>query len=94
MADPAEQLLEDRALRNTARALVEADIAFIREGVTARSLTARLIDRVSSDARDIAEEAVVVADENRVALGAGLGLGALGLAAYVFREKLKVLLHR
>ena len=54
MADPAAQLLEDRALRNAARGLLETDIAYIRESMTARSLSARLVDRVSGGARDIA----------------------------------------
>ncbi len=98
MADPAGQLLEDRALRNAARGLVESDIAYIREGMSVRSLAARLADRVSGGARDIADEAAVVADENKVALGAGLALGAVGLAAWVFRAPLQqgvqALLHR
>jgi hypothetical protein len=70
MADLAAQLLEDRALRNAARGQVKADVAFIRESVKARSLPARLADRVTGGARDIADEAVAVADENRAAVQA------------------------
>lgn len=98
MADPARQLLEDRALRDAARGLVHSDVAFIRESMAARSIPARLADRVTDGARDIADEAVVVAEENRAVLTAGLALGALGLAAWVFRAPLKAgldsVLHR
>lgn len=89
MTDPARQLLEDRALRDAARGLVQDDIAFIRDSVAARSLPARLADRVTGGARDIADEAAIVADENRVMLGSVVALGVAGLAAWVFREPLR-----
>jgi len=89
VSDAARQLLQDRAMRDAARALVHSDIAFIRESIEARSLPARLADRVSGGARDIADEAAVVADENRRMLGAGAAMGVIGLALWVFREPLQ-----
>ena len=88
MSTSTSQLLEDRALRDAARGLVRNDIAFIRESVSARSLPARLADRVSGGARDIVDEAAVIADEHRAVLRGALVMGALGLAAWVFRTQL------
>jgi hypothetical protein len=87
MSDPARQLLEDRALRDAARNLVHSDVSFIRE--TARTLPARLADRVTGSARGAAEEAAVIADQNRTVLGAGLAAGTLGFAVWLFREPLQ-----
>jgi len=89
MSTSTSQLLEDRALRDAARGLVRNDIAFIRESVSARSVPARVADRISGGARDIADEAAVVADENRAVLGGALFVGAVGLTAWVFRSQLE-----
>jgi len=88
MTKSANELLEDRALRDAARGMLQDDIAFIRESISARSLPGRLADRLSGSARDIADEAATVADEHRLALGVGLMLGVAGLAAWLFRAPL------
>ena len=93
MTDPTRQLLEDRAMRDAGRGLVQSDISFIRESVAARSVPARLLDRVSGGARDIADEAAVVAEENRKVLAASVALGTLGLVGWIFRDRLQALFH-
>ena len=86
MANSERQLLEDRALRDAARDLVHSDIGFIRESIGARGLPARVASRVTGSAREIADEAAAVAEENRTVLAAGLVLGTLGLGLWIFRE--------
>lgn len=88
MPDPENQLLEDRALRDAARKLVRDDFGFIRESLGARSVPLRIADRLTGGAQDIAGEAALVADENRKALGAGLVVSVLGVAAFLYRDKL------
>lgn len=88
MPDPENQLLEDRALRDAARKLVRNDVGFIRESLGARSVPLRLADRLTGGVQDIASEAALAADENRKVLGAGLVVSVLGLAAWLFRDKL------
>ncbi|RDC59878.1 hypothetical protein HME9302_01074 [Alteripontixanthobacter maritimus] len=64
-----QQLREDRALRNSARALVKADIAHIRSDLTSKGFGSRIVDRVTEGATDVFEEAVEVADNHKGVLG-------------------------
>jgi len=89
MANSVHQLLEDRAMRDAARDLVHGDIGFIRESLGMRSVPARLADRLTGSAREIADEAAAVAEENRTVLSAGLVLATLGLGLWFFREPLQ-----
>lgn len=70
MTDRRTQMLEDRHLRNSARALVEADIEHIKTGFGRKGLVARALDTVKDGAVDIYEEAVDVAEDNKGALAA------------------------
>jgi hypothetical protein len=88
MADPARQLLEDRALRDAARELVQGDIGYIREGLANRGIPARILDRATGSAREISGEAAIAAKENAVTLGTGVAVGALAAMAWVFRSQL------
>lgn len=66
MSKPLErQLVEDRALRDAALALVKADIAHLRTDMSAKGIGSRFADRMSEGAVDVFEEAVEVADNNR-----------------------------
>lgn len=68
MSDLKAQMREDRAIRDAARALVEADVAQLKITFSGKSLAKRVTDRVSEGAQDIFEEAVEAADSNRGAL--------------------------
>ena len=65
MTDLKAQMLEDRALRDAARALVEADVAHLRANFAGKSLSERVVSRVSESAVEVFDEAVEVADSNR-----------------------------
>lgn len=65
MSSLKRQLVEDRALRDAALALVKADIAHLKGDFGAKSMGARFVDRMSEGAVDVFEEAVEVADDNK-----------------------------
>ncbi len=59
------QLREDRALRDAARALFQADVAHLRADLAGRSISSRIVDRIGEGATDVLEEAMEVADNNK-----------------------------
>ena len=65
MADPERKMIEDRALRDAALALVKADVAHLRADLTTKGIGERLLDRVADGANEVLEEAVDVAENNR-----------------------------
>ncbi|MBM0168800.1 hypothetical protein [Altererythrobacter sp. C41] len=65
MSDPERKMIEDRALRDAAWALVKADIAHLRVDLTTKGIGARFLDRVAEGASDVLDEAAEVAENNR-----------------------------
>jgi hypothetical protein len=59
------QLREDRALRNAARALFEADLAHLRASLAGKSISSRIAERIGEGASDVLDEAIEVADNNK-----------------------------
>lgn len=74
------KLKQDRALRNAARALVQADFANVRADLAGRGFGARIVDRINDGAVDIFEEAVELADSNRGVLAGLIGAVLLWFA--------------
>ena len=70
MSDRKAKMLADRHLRDSARALVEADIQHIRADFAHKGLGERAMDRVTEGAMDLYEEAIEVAEDNKGALAA------------------------
>lgn len=70
MSDLRIRMLEDRHLRNSAKLLVEADIAHIKGNLAERGLGARAADRIAEGASEVYDEAVEVAADNKGALAA------------------------
>ncbi|OBX18361.1 hypothetical protein A9995_12880 [Erythrobacter sp. QSSC1-22B] len=64
------RMIEDRHLRNSAKALVEADIAHLKADLAERSIGARAADRIADGASEVYDEAVEVATDNKGALAA------------------------
>lgn len=65
-----ERMLEDRYLRDSARALVEADVEHVKTDLARKGLAARTFDTVKDGAVDLYEEAIDVAEDNKGALAA------------------------
>lgn len=70
MSDRRSRMIEDKHLRDSARALVEADIKHLKADFAHKSLGERALDRVTEGAMDIYEEAIDVAEDNKGALAA------------------------
>lgn len=62
------QLAEDRALRDAAKRLFDADVTFIREDLTQRSAGGRVVDRATDAALDTADDALNAAREHKTVL--------------------------
>ena len=66
MTDLIEKtMLEDRMLRDAARALVDADLANLKADYAARGIGERIKDRFEDGAAVVLEEAVAVAEDNK-----------------------------
>lgn len=70
MTDRKTRMIEDRYLRDSARALVEADVEHLKNGLERKGFAARAMDSVKDGALEIYEEALEVADDNKGALAA------------------------
>ncbi|MGX7952539.1 hypothetical protein ACWPM1_08225 [Tsuneonella sp. HG249] len=67
------QLREDRMLRDAARAMVEADVAYLRANLAGRSIPNRIADRIGEGAQDAMDEAAELAEQHRGVLAAAIG---------------------
>lgn len=70
MTDRRLRMLEDRYLRDSARALVEADVEHLKADFAHKGMAERAFDRVREGAGDLYEEAVDAAEDNKGALAA------------------------
>lgn len=70
MNDRKARMIEDRYLRDSAKALVEADFEHIKADFGAKGLGERAMDRVTEGAMDLYEEALELAEDNKGALAA------------------------
>ncbi len=71
MSNPLERrMIEDKALRDAALALVRADVDQLRADLAVRNLGSRLAGRVSEGASDMLDEAADLVDNNRGVLAA------------------------
>ena len=83
-----EQLLEDRHLRDAARALVEADLQNLRAELSVKSLGERAVDRIAEGANEVYDEAIEVAADHKGALAAIVAALALWFARHPILEAL------
>ena len=70
MSDRRARMIEDRYLRDSAKALLEADIEHIKADFAHKGLGERAMDRVTEGAMDLYEEAIELAEDNKGALAA------------------------
>lgn len=64
------RMLEDKHLRDSARALIDADIKTLKSNFAHKGLGKRALDRVREGATDLYDEALDVAEDNKGALAA------------------------
>ena len=80
MTDLKRQLNEDRVLRETARSIVTAQIAHLRQGLSGQRFGEKLADKVGDDALGALENAASAAKKSKGILVALAGLAAAAIA--------------
>jgi hypothetical protein len=70
------KMMEDKRLRDAARALVDADIENLKSDLATRGPGARIADRIAEGASDVYDEALDVARDHKGALAA-IAAGAI-----------------
>lgn len=76
------RLREDRTLRNTAKALLSADVAHFRASLSNRSISTRIFDRIGEGASEVFDEAVEVAENHKGVLATLLAAVVLWFARH------------
>ncbi|MDF8331689.1 hypothetical protein [Novosphingobium cyanobacteriorum] len=79
-----QALIEARALRTEAWALVKQDMARLKGGLEAKPIGQRIKDRATEQAFDVVDEAVAVASDNK----AVIGITVAALVGWLFRGPL------
>lgn len=88
MSPMKHRLIEDRTMRDAARAVVDGDVAFLKAEVAEQGLGSRVIATGMDYAQVLAEGAVDLANDHRGKVSGGLGLVVLGLAGWIYRDRL------
>lgn len=70
MTDRRLRMLEDKHLRDSARALVEADVEHIKADFANKGMAKRALIRLRENAGELYDEALDVADSNKGAVAA------------------------
>lgn len=84
MSKIERQLREDRLIRDAARAVFDARLARLRQGVADKGIGARVADEALGRARATADQTLAVAKDNRLIVAATLA----ALAAWFLRKPL------
>ena len=88
MTDRRLRMLEDRYLRDSARALVEADVEHLKADFAHKGVAERAFDRVREGVGDLYDEAVDAAEDNKGALAAMIAAILVWLARNPILEML------
>lgn len=80
--DLERQLREDRMLRDAARAMLDADIAYLKASLAGRSIPNRIADRIGEGAHDAMDEAADLATEHKGLIAAAIGALILWFARH------------
>lgn len=83
-----ERMLEDRHLRDAARALVEADVKNLRADLSVKGIGERAVDRITDGASEVYDEAIEVAADHKGALAAIVAALVLWFARHPILEAL------
>ena len=76
----AARLAEDKALRDAALAVFQADLKFIRQDLDARGIGGRIADRLGDATLDMVDEAADYAEANKGRVAAALAAIVLWFA--------------
>jgi hypothetical protein len=76
----------DLALRNSARRLLRADLALVREDLADKGVGARAASRLTDAALDLLDDAIEGASANSGKIAGGVALAAVAGGLWVARE--------
>ena len=80
MTDLHAQMIEDRHLRDAARALIEADVQNLRNNMTGESIANRALDRVRDSVSELYDDTINTAVENKGVVAAVIAAIVVWLA--------------
>lgn len=83
-----QALLESRALRNAARRVLTADVAYVRSDAAKRGWVRSAAQMGSDYLTVVGEGALDLAQTNRGKVAGGVALALTGLAAWAFRDQI------
>lgn len=93
MSPMKRRLIEDRAMRNEARGVVKAQVAWFKAGANEPGFTSHVIATATDYAANVADGAAEFVHDHKGRLSGGLALAVLGLSAWLFRDRLGDLVH-
>ncbi|MXO71721.1 hypothetical protein [Alteraurantiacibacter buctensis] len=88
MSPMKRRLIEDRAMRDEARGVVRAQVAWFKAGAGEPGFANHVIATASDYAHTVADGAAEFVHDNKGKLSGGVAVAALGLAAFLFRDRL------
>ena len=88
MSPMKRRLIEDRAMRDAARAVVNSQVAWFKAGAGEPGFAAHVLETGKDYATTVADGAIDFVQDNRSKLSGGAALAALALAAWLFRAQL------
>lgn len=88
MSPLKRRLIEDRAMRDAARQVVDRQVAWFKAGAGEPGFASHVLETGKDYARTVADGAVDLARENRGKVSGGLALAALAAAAWLYRGQL------
>jgi len=88
VTDLFQRMVEDRALRDSARRLLDADIEAVRSDLAERGIGGRLMDRLAESAAEMADEATDYALDHKGGLIAAIAGGAALAGLWLWRDRI------
>lgn len=92
MSPAKRRLLEDRAMRDAARAVVKADVELIKSDVREEGAVSRTMSAGTDYLKLVGEGALDLANEHRAKTGGLIAMAIALLAAWFFRREIGELL--
>jgi hypothetical protein len=86
MSPAKRRLLEDRALRDAAKAVVGNNITYIKSEAGRKSLTDRAMTGSLDYVQSVADGALDLAERNKGKLGGGIGIAIAATVGWIFRD--------
>lgn len=93
MSDPGLRLAKDRAAREAALAVFNANLAQVRADFVARGIGGRIADKAGKEVRAGFDEALAIADDNKGIVAATIAALTLWLLRHPLIEALQSLLE-